>query len=386
LFLREAVFGSLMGFPLLLIPRLARGPNGTRRPVVYSRGLHSANNTYPQGQFIVAPGFSPACASLKASARSQLGQRAPQRALCGLGKYEKRMKIAYLDLVHTNPGLLKRLIRTLSTDDCAFFIHIDAKSKIEQFSGLGRENVFLSEQRLPVRWGEFSQVEATMLLMRQALGSSAKYDYFVLMQGRDYPLRSSKYIQRFLEENRGTEFISLVKMPAPGFPMFKINQLRYPSDTPVRHFASMVLCKVGIARRDYKKHLVGLDAYAGDACWALSREACQYIVEFVQRNPHVERFFRHTFTPDETFFHTILGNSPFRLRVRRSLLYRDMPLFSHPLLINDAHLRFFGEREKVWVQDMFGSGEVLFARKFSDDNLNIVDRIDAMIKQKELNS
>src|SRR6266849_4959643 len=73
-------------------------------------------------------------------------------------------------------------------------------------------------------------------IIRQALRSSAKYEYFVFLQGSDYPLRSGTYIQRFLEGNRGCKFISLVKMPAPGYPLSKINKLRYPSDKPDRRF------------------------------------------------------------------------------------------------------------------------------------------------------
>jgi hypothetical protein len=33
--------------------------------------------------------------------------------------------------------------------------------------------------------------------------------------------------------------------------------------------------------------------------------------------------------------------------------------------------------------DQFGSGEMLFARKFSDASLHVVDRIDEMISRKE---
>ena len=46
-------------------------------------------------------------------------------------------------------------------------------------------------------------------------------------------------------------------------------------------------------------------------------------------------------------------------------------------------MRFFESREKIWVEDEWGSGEVLFARKFSDESLDLVDRIDEMIRRKE---
>ncbi|MGA2207949.1 MAG: beta-1,6-N-acetylglucosaminyltransferase [Terracidiphilus sp.] len=295
-----------------------------------------------------------------------------------------RMKIAYLMLVHKNPRLLERAVRMLSTEDSAFFIHVDRKSNIQDFSEIAGPNIFLSEKRIPVYWAEFSNVEAIIQLIRQVLCSSTWYDYLVFMQGSDYPIRSGRYIQGFLENNRGCEFMSMVKIPAPGYPLSKINKLRYPSDKPVRRFASRALAKLGLAQRDYREYLGGLEPYAGDACWALSRAACHYTVDFAERNSHVEKYFRNAFTSDEMFFHTILGNSPFRDRVRRSLLYRDWPKpGDHPDMLSDTHITFFEEREEVWVEDQFGTGEVLFARKFSDDRLDLLDRIDAMIERKE---
>lgn len=294
------------------------------------------------------------------------------------------MKIAYLMLVHKNPQLLKRAIGRLSSEDCAFFIHVDRKTDIREFSAIVGDDIFFREQRIPVYWGEFSQVEATLGLVRQALACSARYDYFTLSTGSDYPLRSGKYVRTFLEDNRGLEFMSLVKMPAPGFPLSKINKLRYPSDKPVRRFAARALAKLGLAQRDHRKYLGGLAAYAGHGSWTLSRDACQHMVDFARCNPHLEKYFRNAFTSDEMFFHTILGNSPFRSRVRKSLTYIDWPTRgNHPATLGEEHLRFFESQERVWVEDEWGSGEVLFARKFSDDNLDLVDRIDEMIRRKE---
>jgi hypothetical protein len=292
------------------------------------------------------------------------------------------MKIAYLMLVHSNPQLQKRAIEMLSSEGCSFFIHVDAKSDIRCFSGIRGEHVTFAEPRIPIYWGEFSQVQATMLLIRQALGCSGRYDYLVLLQGADYPLRSGRYIRSFFAKNRGSEFLSMVKMPAPGFPLSKISRLQYPSEKPLLQCAARVLGRLGLARRDYRKHLGGLQPYSGDACWALSREACRYVVEFAAQNPHVEQYFQNTESSDEMFFHTLLGNSPFRPLARRSLLYREYPPYSpHPALLTDKHVQFFDSQERVWVEDEWGSGEVLFARKFSDQTLNVIDRIDEMIRR-----
>ena len=295
------------------------------------------------------------------------------------------MKIAYLMLFHKDPRLLKRAIETLSSEDCGFFVHIDRKSDIREFSTIGGDNTMFCEPRVPVYWAEFSQIEATRLLVREALASSANYDYFVFLQGSTYPLRSGRYIQRFLEKNRDLEFMNLVRMPAPGYPLSKINTLRYPSDRPVRRLAARALARLGLAQRDYRKYLRGLEAYSGHACWALSRGACEYVMEFDTSNPHVEEYFRNTFVPEESFVHTILGNSRIRSRIRRNLVYADWStsIGHHPAMLNSEHVRLFEAQENVWVEDEWGSGEMLFARKFSDDNLDLVERIEAMIKRKK---
>ena len=54
------------------------------------------------------------------------------------------MKIAYLVFAYKNPQLLKRAIGRLSSKESAFFIHIDQKSNIYEFSSIRGENVFFT--------------------------------------------------------------------------------------------------------------------------------------------------------------------------------------------------------------------------------------------------
>src|SRR5437868_2773717 len=98
------------------------------------------------------------------------------------------MKIAYLMLLHRDPLLLKRTVAILSSENCEFFVHIDRKSDIQPFLTAGSYNVTFCQPRVAVYWSEFSQIEATMLLMQQALNCAAGYDYFVFLQGSTFPL------------------------------------------------------------------------------------------------------------------------------------------------------------------------------------------------------
>ena len=83
------------------------------------------------------------------------------------------------------------------------------------------------------------------------------------------------------------------------------------------------------------------------------------------------------------FFHTILGNSPFRSRVRRNFTYLQWPAGQRPSFLNSDHVQHIESNDRLWMDDEWGSGEALFARKFSDDRLDLLDRIDSMIRRKE---
>jgi hypothetical protein len=292
------------------------------------------------------------------------------------------MKIAYLILAHNNPRVLTRAIAQLSTDDCAFFIHIDRKSNIDDFSAIQGQNIYYCDHRVPVYWGDFSQVEAILTLLRTA--QKHQPDYYLLISGSDYPLRSGRYIHDFLEANRGLEFINLVKVPAPGKPLSRINTLRYPRSKPVRHLVSRALAKIGLAQRNCAEFLGGVEPYSGGTWWCLTSEACQYVLDFVDRNRGFVRFFEDMFAPDEAFFHTILANSRFRSKIRRNLHYEDWSeQGSHPAFIEEKHVTLLRETPKVYVKDNFGNGEVLFARKFSENNQLVLDLLDEMIVSKD---
>lgn len=294
------------------------------------------------------------------------------------------MKIAYLVLAHNNPRLLARTIERLSTRDVRFFIHVDRKADLCAFENIHRENVLFCEPRVRVYWGDFSQVEAILVLLRTAM---ADWDpgYFVLISGTDYPLRSGVYIQNFLEQNEGTEFLNLTEVPAPGKPLSRINNLRCPRRRPFLHLVTRILAKAGLVSRDYRKHLSGLDPYSGGTWWALSQVACTYVLEFVKANAQFVRFFENMFAADEAFFHTILGNSYLRPRIRRNLHYEDWSQQGpHPAMISREHLQFFHNSDgKAWVKDTFGEGEVLFARKFSEADPQLLQQIDDLTERSK---
>jgi hypothetical protein len=130
-------------------------------------------------------------------------------------------------------------------------------------------------------------------------------------------------------------------------------------------------------RRNYRRALGGLTPFASSQWWVLSRKAVDYILDFAASNPRLVRFYKHSLIPDEMFFHTILGNSPFRSRAARNLTYADWSkgLSRNPAPLTREHLVQFAMPD-FQLSDVEGTGPCYFARKFSSSDAALLDRID----------
>jgi hypothetical protein len=299
------------------------------------------------------------------------------------------MNIAYLILAHNTPKHLRRLVTALSINSSSFFIHIDKKTNADDFLSIKGENTYFVQERVSVFWGDFSQVEAILILLQAALRDQRHFDRFVLLSGADYPLRSALYIERFFENSPNKEFINLVEMPSEtaGKPISRLTRYKLrPGDRTIIPIIRKVLMKVGVLprKRDYKAYLRDLVPYGGDTWWALSPEACNYILTFVKDEVQVVNFFKYTDCPDETLFQTILGNSYFKSRINRNLVYADWSARgSHPAYITERHLAVFQSTSLFASDAVFGSGEMLFARKFSDESESLVAMLENQIRERE---
>lgn len=296
------------------------------------------------------------------------------------------MNIAYLVFAYKNPRLLARLIKALSSPNACFFVHIDRKCDITPFARLAADNVILLDDRETVYWAEFSGVSAILKLITHAFDAPRTFDYFLLLSGSEFPLRGAAYIEQFFATRRGTEFIDLLPVPteAAGRRLEHVNTCWPPSSRPVRRLGARLLSRCGLLQRDYRNHFDGLTPYGGHTWWALSRAACSYILTFIPSHPRVVAFFQNSAQPEEFFFHTILGNSPFKTRVRRNVLFEDWSAGGcRPPLLDESQIAAFETAPAVCINDIWGSGEVLFARKFDDEHLHLVDRVEAMIQRKD---
>ncbi len=304
---------------------------------------------------------------------------------------EQTMRIGYLILAHNVPNHFARLVQALSDQDAHIYVHVDQKSDILPFQAKApTERVRFLSNRIPVYWGEYSVVQAILNLMAEALNHDPRLEYLCLLSGSDYPLHNVSYIRRFFAHHRGTEFMNVLTMPNPklGKPIERLTRYRFQ---PAR--AQKLAKRLGVARlpvfeRDYRKALGALQPYGGSLWWALSRAACEYILRFTTENRRIVKFYQHTLVPDEGFFQTIIGNSPFRTQVARNLTFNDWnrPVGPYPAIIDEQHMRHVLAAPAVLVDDLYGKGELLFARKFPDDSEWLVAQLKARLEQTLVSS
>jgi hypothetical protein len=211
----------------------------------------------------------------------------------------------------------------------------------------------------------------------------------VLLSGADYPLRPCSEIEDFLIRHPRAEFMNMVEMPsvAKSKPISRLTTYRRRPGLPglIAAATRKGLVMVGVIpkARNYRRVLGEIRPFAGSQWWALTRSACEYILEFARRRPDVMRFFENTHCPDEMVFQTIIGNSPFAARVRRNITYTDWSAGGpSPGSITARHIAMFQANLPMMMDDEdYGSGMALFCRKVTD--MAVADQFDALLSEAQ---
>ncbi len=232
-------------------------------------------------------------------------------------------RIAFLVLAHTDPEMLARLCRRLLPYG-RIVVHVDRKTSAEPFVRVLPSEVALTNKRLRVSWGGFSMIRATLILMREAMARFPEAERFVLLSGLDYPMRPLDDLVALFEARPQHNFIRAYDLLASRWDRKKILNMRIMDQ--ILPIAPPGLLGKGVAfvnkiqrridreamnwkwrKRDYP---FDLKPASGSQWWALTREAMDHVLRFVDENPTFVRYYERSFAPDEHFFHTILLSSP----------------------------------------------------------------------------
>lgn len=231
------------------------------------------------------------------------------------------MNIAYLISAHTDAPQLKHLIEALHPD-AEYFVHIDLKSDISQFTRLiSSKNVHFIEERSDVRWGTLIEVEYQMALIRAAVQHPRHFDRIFFLSGMDYPLWSNEHITRWLEEQGDREILQGINMNTDYIvggqrEIYTLSRPLFRCFNNKWNQKLSILCRKVLAALGHRKPMslnVGYETwnlYKGSAWWCISQELAQYVLDCYDKKPEIRRYFRDSFGQAETLIQTIAFNSP----------------------------------------------------------------------------
>ena len=117
-------------------------------------------------------------------------------------------KHAYLIMAHTQPELLKKLLKMLDNERNDIYLHIDSKAKdypLDEVAAVLQKSKCIFTERTDVKWGSYSQINCEMILLKEAV--KTEHDYYHLLSGMDLPIKSQEQIFAFFEKYNGLEFV-----------------------------------------------------------------------------------------------------------------------------------------------------------------------------------
>lgn len=285
-----------------------------------------------------------------------------------MGKIER---VAYMLQIHNSPEQVNKFIKQLlSGDEADIYIHIDQKS-YQSIKGkiIEGPHVMVLPESVDCEWGDISQIDTTLVLLHAVMASNKSYDYVCLRSGQDLLVKDG--FHDYLSENSGNVFLNyrsmtnelgLVELSWP-----KITRRRYTSAHPVRIYRRMVqeFHRRGLnlsPNRNYWPKEYSF--YKGSQWFTIPFEVAKYMVDFLEKNEWYYKFFENTLIPDESFFHTLIMNSPFK----EDVVNDNLLFLKWGETLKDRNSPQFLTSEDIPVIENSGH---YFARKF-DENIDPV--------------
>jgi hypothetical protein len=265
------------------------------------------------------------------------------------------MNINYLILAHKNLEQVDRLIDNLLDDRIFVYIHVDKRvpsDEIRRHRFASSNRVRIIKNRVAVCWGGFTMVTATLNLMKAALAGK-RDGYCVLLSGQDFPLQSKENIYSFFQEHQGKQFLSYWKLPYKNWVNGGLDRIKYYWFVDkIGMYESDVFCKFQRESNMERPFFKDFPPYGGSQWWCLTSECVRYILDFIADNPIFVEFYELTLIPDESFFKTIVLNSPFSDQVvndnlRYIVFEGGKP---HPNVMKESDFEALITSGKLWAR------------------------------------
>lgn len=284
------------------------------------------------------------------------------------------MSHAYLILAHNDAQQLYNLVKALYSPHSKLYIHVDTKStefmnksKIKELNTM--EHVYFVPS-IKTYWGGFSLVKATLTLLIEAIKDNQN-ERFHLISGMDYPIKPLNKILSFFDKNKNNY---LTYIPEESNKRYFIDRYYFYDND----YINTKNLKYSIKKRIIRSILIfiqritwflvqilqipirkkiNMKYYHGSQWFSFTREAVNYILNYIEHNPWILKRFNYTACSDESFFTMILMNSD---KLKNTIINDDLRL-----RMPDGSLNRGGYVLTEKDIEHIKKSPALFARKFT---------------------
>ncbi|MBT8414288.1 MAG: beta-1,6-N-acetylglucosaminyltransferase [Boseongicola sp.] len=288
--------------------------------------------------------------------------------------------IAFILLCHKDQEAITAQAERLTAAGDKVSIHFDARAPHSEYDALhrsleGNPNVAFAKNRVKCGWGEWSLVAATLSAVRTAYETFPEATHFYLLSGDCMPIKSAEYIHNYLD-NRTVDIIESFDFFESDWIKtgFRDERLIYrhifnERTQPKRYYATIRLQQTLGLKRAVPSDLRMM---IGSQWWCLRRQSIDKILQFIDQRKGVERFFRTTWIPDETFFQTLVRHLvpevEIDCRTPTFLMFSD---YGMPVTFYNDHF------------DLLLAQDYLFARKISAEADELKSKLGAVYAETD---
>uniref|UniRef100_A0A8C9RQ02 Xylosyltransferase 1 n=1 Tax=Scleropages formosus TaxID=113540 RepID=A0A8C9RQ02_SCLFO len=215
------------------------------------------------------------------------------------------VKIAFMLVIHGRASRqLQRLFKAIYHTSHFYYIHVDERSNYlhRQVVALASQypNVRVTPWRMSTIWGGASLLTMYLRSMKDLLAMRDwSWDFFINLSAADYPIRTNSQLVAFLSKYRDMNFIKSHGRDNARFIRKQgLDRLFYECDTHMWRLGD-------------RKIPEGVTVDGGSDWFLLNRMFVDYVINSQDDLvTSMKRFYSYTLLPAESFFHTVLENSP----------------------------------------------------------------------------
>ncbi|XP_061080023.1 xylosyltransferase 1-like [Conger conger] len=215
------------------------------------------------------------------------------------------VRIAFVLVVHGRATRqVQRLFKAIYHSSHFYYIHVDKRSNYlhRQMVALASlyPNVRVTPWRMATIWGGASLLTMYLRSMADLLAMTDwSWDFFINLSAADYPIRTNEQLVSFLSRHQGMNFIK----------SHGRDNARFIRKQGLDRL--FLECDTHMWRLGDRRIPEGMAIDGGSDWFLLSRTFVDYVVNSQDDLvTSMKRFYAYTLLPAESFFHTVLGNSP----------------------------------------------------------------------------